>query len=89
MRAVTSVGPGACLVLDEAQFGFGLGGADSARIFNAAGTLAYSGALDDSPADADAARKRYAADALDATAAGQTPATTTSEAFGCIVRAGQ
>jgi hypothetical protein len=37
--AGTTIGPGAFLVLDEAQFGFGLGGADSARIFDATSAL--------------------------------------------------
>lgn len=84
--------PGLPVVLDgsgELIRAFGVQRAPQAFVFNAAGTLTYAGALDDSPADAGAARKRYAADALAATAAGQTPATTTSEAFGCIVRAGQ
>ncbi|MCA0270213.1 MAG: redoxin family protein [Bacteroidetes bacterium] len=65
---------------------FGVQRAPQAFVFNASGTLAYTGAFDDSPADAAAARKHYAADALTAVAAGQTPAVATSEAFGCIVR---
>ena len=36
--AATSIAPGAYLVLDEADFGFGLGGADSARLFAADGS---------------------------------------------------
>jgi len=84
--------PGLPVVLDasgDLVRAFGVQRAPQVFVFNAAGTLTYEGAIDDSPADADAARKRYAADALAATAAGQTPATTTSEAFGCIVRTGQ
>ena len=37
--AGTTVAPGAYLVLEEAQFIFGLGAADSTRLFDAAGTL--------------------------------------------------
>ena len=35
----TSIAAGGYLVLDEATFGFGLGGADSARLFDASGAL--------------------------------------------------
>ena len=38
----TSIAPGAYLVLDEAQFGFGLGAADSARLYDASGALVDS-----------------------------------------------
>lgn len=82
---------GVPLVVDESGAlvrAFGVQRAPQAFVFTAAGALAYTGAFDDSPADADAARKRYAADALTAVAAGQTPAVATSEAFGCIVRSG-
>jgi hypothetical protein len=37
LPAGTSLAPGAYLVLEEAQFGFGLGGADSARVFAPSG----------------------------------------------------
>ena len=37
--AGTSIAPGAYLVLDEAQFNFGLGSADSARLFDPAGVV--------------------------------------------------
>jgi hypothetical protein len=39
LPAGTTVAAGAFLVIDEATFGFGLGGADSARLFDAAGNL--------------------------------------------------
>jgi hypothetical protein len=39
LPAGTTLAAGARLVLDEAQFGFGLGAADSARIFDSGGTL--------------------------------------------------
>jgi hypothetical protein len=39
LPAGSTLAPGALLVLDEAQFGFGLGAADSARLFAASGTL--------------------------------------------------
>lgn len=68
---------------------FGVQRAPQAFVFDGSGTLAYAGALDDSPADAAAARTRYAWNALDAVASGQAPAVTTSEAFGCIVRVAQ
>ena len=37
--AGTTIAPGAYYLLEEATFGFGLGGADSARIFDAQGSL--------------------------------------------------
>ncbi|MGE3472575.1 MAG: lamin tail domain-containing protein [Vicinamibacterales bacterium] len=37
--AGSTIAPGGYLVVDEAQFGFGLGSADSVRIFDAGGTL--------------------------------------------------
>ena len=37
--AGTTIAPGAYLVLDEAQFGFGLGGADSVRLFDQVGLV--------------------------------------------------
>jgi hypothetical protein len=40
--AGTSIAPGAFLVLEEADFGFGLGGAETARLYDAAGTLVES-----------------------------------------------
>ena len=42
LPAGTTIGAGAYLVLDEAQFGFGLGAADSARIFETGGVLVDS-----------------------------------------------
>jgi hypothetical protein len=39
LPAGTTIAPGAYLVLEEAAFGFGLGGADTARLFDAEGTL--------------------------------------------------
>lgn len=38
----TSIAPGEYLLLDEADLGFGLGGSDSARLFDASGTLVDS-----------------------------------------------
>jgi hypothetical protein len=42
LPAGTTIAPGGYLVLDEATFGFGLGGADSARVFDASGALVDS-----------------------------------------------
>lgn len=42
IAAGTTLAPGAYLVLEESQFGFGLGGADSARVWDASGDLVDS-----------------------------------------------
>lgn len=42
LPAGSTIAPGAYLVLDEATFGFGLGGGDSARLFDASGILVDS-----------------------------------------------
>ena len=39
LPAGSTIGAGSYLVLDETSFGFGLGGADSARLFDSTGTL--------------------------------------------------
>lgn len=57
-----------------------------AYVFGADGTLAYVGAIDDSPSDADRVTAPYLRSALDAIAAGQVPATAKTEALGCLIR---
>lgn len=55
-------------------------------VFDAAGALAYVGALDDSPTDATRATAFYLRDALDAIAAGRPAPVTRTEALGCLIR---
>lgn len=55
-------------------------------VFDGNRSLIYVGAIDDSPADAASAQHRFLHDALTAGASGQTPATTRSEALGCLIR---
>lgn len=55
-------------------------------VFDAAGALAYTGTVDDSPSDPAAASKPYLRDALDAIAAGRPAPTTRTEALGCLIR---
>lgn len=57
-----------------------------AFVFGADGTLAYVGAIDDSPTDADRVTNPYLRNALDAIAAGQTPSVQKTEALGCLIR---
>ncbi len=60
--------------------------APQAYVFDASGRLAYSGAIDDSPANADRVSATYLADALTAVAGGKAPATPRTEALGCLIR---
>ena len=55
-------------------------------VFDANRSLAYVGAIDDSPSAAASAQNRFLFDALTAGAAGRTPATTRTEALGCLIR---
>jgi len=69
-------------------FARALGAQRSATIFvfDGAGSLAYVGALDDSPTDASRATVHYLKDALDAIAAGRPAPVTRTEALGCLIR---
>lgn len=49
-------------------------------------TIAYMGAVDDSWSDPDAVKHAYLKDALEAVAAGRTPATTETRAKGCAIQ---
>ena len=55
-------------------------------LFDAAGRLAYKGAIDDNAQDAAKVERRYLADAIDALAAGREPAVRESKAIGCSIK---
>ena len=55
-------------------------------VFGADGRLAYVGAIDDSPADAERVSKDYLGDVLASLATGQAPGMTRTEALGCLIR---
>lgn len=57
-----------------------------AYVFGPDGTLAYVGAIDDSPSDPDRVTNPYLRNALDAIAGGQTPGMAKTEALGCLIR---
>ena len=76
-------------VLDtDGAFAKALGAARAPQVFvfDANSSLVYVGAIDDSPADAATASSYFLRDALDAVGSGKTPATTRSEALGCLIR---
>ncbi len=55
-------------------------------VFDANGSLAYIGALDDSPTDPARATAHYLKDALDSITAGRPAPVTRTEALGCLIR---
>jgi peroxiredoxin len=55
-------------------------------LFDAAGKLAYRGAIDDNAQDAAKAQRRYLADAIDALAAGREVAERETKAIGCSIK---
>jgi peroxiredoxin len=55
-------------------------------LFDAAGKLAYRGAIDDNAQDAAKAQHRYLADAIDALAAGREVAERETKAIGCSIK---
>jgi peroxiredoxin len=55
-------------------------------LFDAAGKLAYRGAIDDNAQDAAKAPRRYLADAIDALAAGREVAERETKAIGCSIK---
>jgi thiol-disulfide isomerase/thioredoxin len=57
-----------------------------AFVFGPDNRLVYAGAVDDSPADADGVTEPHLRNALEALVAGRTPPTTTTRAFGCMIR---
>lgn len=65
---------------------FGATRTPQAFVFDAAGTLVYSGAIDDSPGDPDHVSKPYLRDALAAITDSQPIAVPETKAFGCMIR---
>ncbi len=55
-------------------------------VFGVDGRLAYVGAIDDSPADAERVSKNYVGDVLASISTGQAPGMTRTEALGCLIR---
>lgn len=55
-------------------------------VFDANRTLAYQGAIDDSPGSADDITNRYLHNALDALAAGASVSESETKAFGCMIK---
>ena len=60
--------------------------APQAFVFDAAGTLVYSGAIDDSPGDPGNVKKEYLRDALMAISESRPVAVPETKAFGCMIR---
>ena len=65
---------------------FGASKTPEVFLFDAAGKLAYYGAVDDNAQDPAAVKARYLEDALTALVAGQPIAVTTSKALGCSIK---
>ena len=57
-----------------------------AFLFDRNGKLVYHGAIDDNHRDPGKVQKRYLKDALDAVAAGKTPAVQESKSMGCGIK---
>ncbi|PSQ79681.1 MAG: thioredoxin family protein [Bacteroidetes bacterium QS_8_68_15] len=55
-------------------------------VYDGQGTLAYTGAIDDSPGDPSAVNKPYLDNVLEALTSGSTPSTTKTNAFGCVLK---
>jgi peroxiredoxin len=55
-------------------------------LFDAAGKLAYKGAIDDNAQDADKVKSRYLTDAIDALSSGREIAEKESKAIGCSIK---
>lgn len=70
----------------ELAHAFGATRMPQAFVFDAGGTLVYTGSVDDSPGDPDNVTKQYLRDALAATAASQAVAVPETKAFGCMIR---
>ncbi len=65
---------------------FGASRTPHVYVFDANGSLAYIGAIDDSPGDAGNVQKRYLEDALKSVVAGSPVAVPETKAFGCTVK---
>ena len=65
---------------------FGATRTPQAFVFDAAGTLVYSGAIDDSPGDPDNVGKEYLRDALGALSRSEPVDVPETKAFGCMIR---
>jgi peroxiredoxin len=65
---------------------FGASRTPQAFVFDAAGTLVYSGAIDDSPGDPDNVSKQYLRDALLSLGRSQPVSVPETKAFGCMIR---
>ena len=55
-------------------------------LFDAEGSLVYRGAIDDSPGDPESVQENYLLEAIAAVASGETPATSSTRAFGCTIK---
>ncbi len=55
-------------------------------LFDAEGSLVYRGRIDDSPGDPESVQENYLLEAIEAVAAGETPATSSTRAFGCTIK---
>lgn len=55
-------------------------------LFDGDGSLVYRGAIDDSPGDPDSVQEHYLREAIEAVAAGDTPGTSSTRAFGCTIK---
>jgi len=55
-------------------------------LFDAEGSLVYRGAIDDSPGDPESVQENYLLEAVEAVASGDTPATSSTRAFGCTIK---
>jgi len=55
-------------------------------LFDAEGSLVYRGAIDDSPGDPESVQEQYLLEALEAVTTGDTPATSSTRAFGCTIK---
>lgn len=55
-------------------------------LFDARGRLAYHGAIDDNPHQAEQVQQHYLRDALTAVVAGRAPATPTTRSIGCTIK---
>ncbi len=65
---------------------FGASRTPQAFVFDAAETLVYSGAIDDSPGDPDNVSRHYLKDALVAITQSQPISVPDTKAFGCMIR---
>lgn len=70
----------------EVATAFGAARTPHVYFFDASGDLAYVGAIDDSPGDANNVKTYYLRDALDAILSGSAVSSPQTKSFGCVLR---